>query len=125
MFEQFIGTKPVDQRLLFDVGALQSYLGDRVDLKAPVQVEQFRGGQSNPTYRLTAADGRLFVLRRKPPGTLLPSAHAVDREAGGAERAGNGVFPVDRVGRGQQRSRRLASQNETPAIRRGEAIGRI
>src|SRR6516162_7256568 len=80
MFEQFIGTKPVDQRLLFDVGALQSYLGDRVDLKAPVQVEQFRGGQSNPTYRLTAADGRRFVLRRKPPGTLLPSAHAVDRE---------------------------------------------
>ena len=80
MFEQFIGTKPVDQRLLFDVDALQSYLGDRVDLKAPVQLEQFRGGQSNPTYRLTAADGRRFVLRRKPPGTLLPSAHAVDRE---------------------------------------------
>jgi aminoglycoside phosphotransferase (APT) family kinase protein len=81
MFEQFIGTKPVEQRLLFDVGALQKYLNDRIeDLKGPLQVEQFRGGQSNPTYRVTAADGRRFVLRRKPPGTLLPSAHAVDRE---------------------------------------------
>src|SRR5205085_7761766 len=44
------------------------------------QVEQFKGGQSNPTYRLTAADGKRYVLRRKPPGKLLPSAHAVDRE---------------------------------------------
>ena len=43
-------------------------------------VEQFKGGQSNPTYKLTSADGRGFVLRRKPPGKLLPSAHAVDRE---------------------------------------------
>jgi aminoglycoside phosphotransferase (APT) family kinase protein len=42
-------------------------------------VEQFKGGQSNPTYRL-AAGGRSYVMRRKPPGKLLPSAHAVDRE---------------------------------------------
>src|SRR5258708_34308889 len=41
--------------------------------------ERFAGGQSNPTYRLTAASGN-YVLRRKPPGPLLPSAHAVDRE---------------------------------------------
>ena len=43
-------------------------------------VEQFKGGQSNPTYRLTDGAGRRYVLRRKPPGKLLPSAHAVDRE---------------------------------------------
>jgi aminoglycoside phosphotransferase (APT) family kinase protein len=43
-------------------------------------VEQFKGGQSNPTYRLAAEDGKAYALRRKPPGKLLPSAHAVDRE---------------------------------------------
>ena len=46
----------------------------------PLTVEQFKGGQSNPTYRLTDGAGRRYVLRRKPPGKLLPSAHAVDRE---------------------------------------------
>ena len=45
----------------------------------PLAVEQFRGGQSNPTYLLDAGSGR-YVLRRKPPGRLLKSAHAVDRE---------------------------------------------
>jgi aminoglycoside phosphotransferase (APT) family kinase protein len=81
MFAQFIGTKPVEQRLWFDVDALQSYLGNHVDgVHGPLQVEQFKGGQSNPTYCVTAGGGRRFVLRRKPPGKLLPSAHAVDRE---------------------------------------------
>src|SRR5258708_25548374 len=75
MFEQFIGTKPVEERHRIDGGALEKFLGFRIG-----QIEQFKGGQSNPTYRLTAADGRRFVLRRKPPGKLLPSAHAVDRE---------------------------------------------
>ena len=75
MFEQFIGTKPVEERHRIDTGALERVLGFRI-----TNVEQFKGGQSNPTYRLTAADGRRFVLRRKPPGKLLPSAHAVDRE---------------------------------------------
>src|SRR5687767_869386 len=75
MFEQFIGTKPVEERHRIDIAALERFLGFRIS-----QVEQFKGGQSNPTYRITAADGRRFVLRRKPPGKLLPSAHAVDRE---------------------------------------------
>jgi aminoglycoside phosphotransferase (APT) family kinase protein len=75
MFEQFIGTKPVEERHRIDVASLQSYLGYAV-----TEVQQFKGGQSNPTYRITAADGRRFALRRKPPGKLLPSAHAVDRE---------------------------------------------
>jgi aminoglycoside phosphotransferase (APT) family kinase protein len=81
MFDQFIGTKPVEERHRFDVDALQKYLKDRIDgLRGPLQVEQFKGGQSNPTYRITGADGKKYVLRRKPPGRLLPSAHAVDRE---------------------------------------------
>src|SRR5919201_6630093 len=75
MFEQFIGTKPVEERHRIDTAALERYLGFRI-----LDVEQFKGGQSNPTYRLTASDGRKFVLRRKPPGKLLPSAHAVERE---------------------------------------------
>jgi len=75
MFDQFIGTKPVEERHRIDVAALEKFLGFRI-----AQLEQFKGGQSNPTYRLSAADGKKYVLRRKPPGKLLPSAHAVDRE---------------------------------------------
>src|SRR5919106_517570 len=75
MFEQFIGTKAVEERHRFDPAALERFLGFRI-----TGVEQFKGGQSNPTYKISAADGRRFVLRRKPPGKLLPSAHAVDRE---------------------------------------------
>src|SRR5687768_17653638 len=75
MFEQFIGTKPVEERHRIDTAALEKFL----DLKIE-NLEQFKGGQSNPTYRIAAADGRRFVLRRKPPGKLLPSAHAVERE---------------------------------------------
>jgi aminoglycoside phosphotransferase (APT) family kinase protein len=75
MFEQFIGTKPVEERHRFDVPALGKALGFSIS-----EIEQFKGGQSNPTYRLTDSSGRKFVLRRKPHGKLLPSAHAVDRE---------------------------------------------
>ncbi len=75
MFEQFIGTKAVEERHRIDVAALERFLGFKV-----AAIEQFKGGQSNPTYRIAAADGRRFVLRRKPPGKLLPSAHAVERE---------------------------------------------
>jgi len=63
----------------FDVAALERYLAPRIaEFTPPVQVRQFLGGQSNPTYHLMAGD-RQYVLRRKPPGPLLPSAHAVDR----------------------------------------------
>ena len=81
MFEQFIGTKPVEERHRFDVSSLEHYLAQRISgLRGPLAVEQFKGGQSNPTYKVSDAAGRRFVLRRKPPGKLLPSAHAVDRE---------------------------------------------
>lgn len=91
MFEQFIGTKPVEERHRIDVAALEGFLGFRIS-----QVEQFKGGQSNPTYRITAADGRRFVLRRKPPGKLLPSAHAVDREYRVIKALHSAGFPVAR-----------------------------
>ena len=76
----FTGTKEVAERLRFDVGRLESYLRDHVEgFAGPITVQQFKGGQSNPTY-LIETPARRYVLRRKPPGKLLPSAHAVDRE---------------------------------------------
>lgn len=80
MSETFSGTKTVDPRHGFDVQRLAAWMRNNVDgFSGALEVEQFKGGQSNPTFRLTA-DGRRYVLRRKPPGKLLPSAHAVDRE---------------------------------------------
>jgi aminoglycoside phosphotransferase (APT) family kinase protein len=63
-----------------DESRLATFLGDTVDDYAgPLSVRQFEGGQSNPTY-LLITPVRQYVLRRKPPGVLLKSAHAVDRE---------------------------------------------
>ena len=77
---EFVGTMPVREQHRIDVVALQRYLEQHVeDFSGDLTVEQFRGGQSNPTYLLEAG-GRRYVLRRKPPGKLLKSAHAVDRE---------------------------------------------
>ncbi len=91
MFEQFIGTKPVEERHRIDAAALERCL------KVPVRaLEQFKGGQSNPTYRLTCADGARLVLRRKPPGKLLPSAHAVEREYRVIKALHDTGFPVAR-----------------------------
>ena len=74
------GTKPVAEALSFDERRLEAYLADHIEgFAGPITVEQFKGGQSNPTYKITASSGA-YVLRRKPPGKLLPSAHAVDRE---------------------------------------------
>ena len=63
-----------------DRAALQSWLGDRIDGFGAIQeITKFPGGQSNPTYRIEASGGT-YVLRRKPFGPILPSAHAVERE---------------------------------------------
>jgi aminoglycoside phosphotransferase (APT) family kinase protein len=76
----FSGTRPVDARYALDEASLGLWLEANVEGYAgPLTVRQFNGGQSNPTYELSTP-GRTYVLRRKPPGTLLPSAHAVDRE---------------------------------------------
>lgn len=76
----FSGTRDVAERLRFDTARLEAYLRDQIaGFSGPLAVSQFKGGQSNPTY-LLETPCRRYVLRRKPPGKLLPSAHAVDRE---------------------------------------------
>tara|TARA_Y100000766_G_C18883819_1_gene594796 strand:- start:148 stop:1206 length:1059 start_codon:yes stop_codon:yes gene_type:complete len=76
----YTGTKEVSENLKFDSNLLQEWINDNVANSGDIEkIEQFKGGQSNPTYKiLTSKDA--FVLRRKPPGKLLPKAHAVDRE---------------------------------------------
>ena len=76
----FSGTKDVAAALRIDVASLERHLTAHVTgFAGPLTVQQFKGGQSNPTYLLETPQRR-YVLRRKPPGKLLPSAHAVDRE---------------------------------------------
>jgi len=78
---EFAGTMPVAERQRIDTVALERYLSAHLTgFAPPLTMEQFRGGQSNPTFLLTAADGARYVLRKQPSGALLPSAHAVDRE---------------------------------------------
>ena len=74
-------TAEVREKHRFDVAALERYMARarRRASRARSRCASSSGGQSNPTYHL-AAGGREYVLRRKPPGKLLPSAHAVDRE---------------------------------------------
>nr|WP_295236839.1 phosphotransferase family protein [uncultured Brevundimonas sp.] len=76
----FSGTREVDPRYRLDEAALDAWMRAHVSGYAgPLTVRQFKGGQSNPTYELVTPSAA-YVLRRKPPGVLLPSAHAVDRE---------------------------------------------
>ncbi len=76
----FSGTKDAAPALSLDVAQLERYLTAEIaDFAGPLVIKQFKGGQSNPTY-LLETPARRYVLRRKPPGKLLPSAHAVDRE---------------------------------------------
>src|SRR5580765_7577904 len=73
-------TQEVRRQHRFDVPRLGNYLAERVNgFTPPLRVRQFKGGQSNPTYQLITPR-QSYVLRRKPPGQLLASAHAVDRE---------------------------------------------
>jgi aminoglycoside phosphotransferase (APT) family kinase protein len=91
------GTRDVAEQLRFDEAALGRWMAANVaNYAGPLSVSQFAGGQSNPTYRLDTP-GRSFVLRRKPPGKLLPGAHAVDREARVMSALGRGGFPVPHV----------------------------
>ena len=78
--QAFSGTKEAAGALTLDTARLAQYLAAQVSgFVGPLTVRQFKGGQSNPTY-LLETPARSYVLRRKPPGRLLPSAHAVDRE---------------------------------------------
>ena len=76
----FMGTMATPEHLKFDEAALERYMAASVEgFEGPARVEKFKGGQSNPTY-LVSTPRKKYVLRRKPPGKLLPSAHAVERE---------------------------------------------
>jgi aminoglycoside phosphotransferase (APT) family kinase protein len=76
----FSGTKPVEERHRLDEAALTRWMEANVaGFAGPLSLNQFKGGQSNPTYQIVTP-GRKYVLRKKPGGKLLPSAHAVDRE---------------------------------------------
>jgi aminoglycoside phosphotransferase (APT) family kinase protein len=78
--ETLSGTEVPPQHLALDSERLSAFLGPRVPgLGRDFRVEKFKGGQSNPTYRLIGQD-KSYVLRRRPPGPLLASAHAIDRE---------------------------------------------
>ena len=91
------GTRPVPEALRFDDAALEQWMLEQVEgFRGPLQVSQFKGGQSNPTYRVDAESGS-YVLRRKPPGKLLPGAHAVDREYRVLAALGREAFPVPKV----------------------------
>jgi len=80
MSEQFSGTKEVSEKLAFNLEDLNIYLEKKdINIGNILRYEQFKGGQSNPTYLLITENNN-YVLRRKPPGKLLKSAHAVDRE---------------------------------------------
>jgi aminoglycoside phosphotransferase (APT) family kinase protein len=80
----------------FDIAALEDYLSSHIDgFRGPLDVRQFKGGQSNPTYMLVSPPGKL-VLRRKPPGKLLPSAHAIEREFRVTRALAAKGFPVAR-----------------------------
>ncbi len=97
-YDEFIGTMPVQEKQRFDVAALENYLKQHVDgFTGELTVEQFKGGQSNPTYRLSAG-GRHYVMRAKPgpAAKLLPSAHAVDREFRVITALGGAGIPVPR-----------------------------
>jgi aminoglycoside phosphotransferase (APT) family kinase protein len=88
------GTKAVAESHRFDEASLDRWMQANVaGYAGPLEVRQFKGGQSNPTYQLITP-GKKYVLRRKPPGKLLPSAHAVDREYKVITALGRTGFPV-------------------------------
>lgn len=98
MYEEFMGTKPVAERQKVDLGALSDYMHKHVDgFTGDLHIEQFKGGQSNPTFMLTAGSQR-YVLRTKPApaAKLLPSAHAIEREYRVMDALSKAGFPAAR-----------------------------
>lgn len=90
-------TTSVRAALAFDEAALARWTAANVEgYHGPLTVEQFKGGQSNPTYKLTTP-AKAYVLRRKPPGALLKGAHAVEREARVVAAVEQVGFPVPHV----------------------------
>jgi len=98
MYEEFIGTKAVADRQKVDLEALDNYMRQHVEgYKGELSIEQFKGGQSNPTFKLTAGNQQ-YVLRTKPApaAKLLPSAHAIEREYRVMDALSKAGFPAAR-----------------------------
>lgn len=93
---QSVPTTPVRAAHRFDETRLKAYIEATLGLAGELRVEQFEGGQSNPTY-LVSIGGQRMVLRRQPPGQLLPSAHAVDREFRVMHALESSAVPVPRM----------------------------
>ena len=88
------GLRPPPDQHAFDTARLAAWMQAHIDgFAGPIEVSQFAGGQSNPTFLVQSARHR-YVLRRKPPGKLLPSAHAVDREYRVITALANSQVPV-------------------------------
>jgi len=91
------GTISVRAEHRLDEGALTRWMQEYVEgFEGPLAIEQFKGGQSNPTYKLITP-AQVYVLRRKPPGAILPGAHDVEREARILSALGTAGYPVARV----------------------------
>jgi aminoglycoside phosphotransferase (APT) family kinase protein len=99
MFDEMMGTKPVSERQRFDIEALATYLRAHIPgfPDGAITVEQFKGGQSNPTFKLSTG-GQHYVLRTKPgpAARLLPSAHAIEREYRVMDALSKAGFPAAR-----------------------------
>ncbi len=88
---------PVRQAHRFDEAALASFMAEHVDgFRGPLEVRQFEGGQSNPTFALRTPSAE-YVLRKQPPGELLKSAHQVDREYRVMKALAGSDVPVPRM----------------------------
>lgn len=97
LVEDNSGTAAVRPGYELDFGALDAWLRANVaDYGEPLSIEQFKGGQSNPTYKLITP-GKTYVLRKQPPGPLLKGAHALDREARVLAALSRAGFPVAAV----------------------------
>ena len=98
-FDHFVGTKPIADGQALDVAALQRWMAMHIaGFKGPLQVEIFKGGQSNPTYKLVTPDC-IYVMRSKPgpAAKLLPSAHAIEREFQVMQSLAGTPVPVPRM----------------------------
>jgi len=98
-FDHFIGTRPVSSSHVFDVAALEQWLSaNMTDFQGPLRVEMFKGGQSNPTYKLITPSSA-YVMRAKPGpvAKLLPSAHAIEREFAVMKGLSGTAVPVARM----------------------------
>jgi aminoglycoside phosphotransferase (APT) family kinase protein len=95
--QMFSGTEPPPEHLALDIPSLSRYLQRKLHgLGERLDVAKFKGGQSNPTYMLTG-ESSTYVLRRKPPGSLQPSAHAIDREYRVMQAVGRVGFPAPKT----------------------------